>query len=133
MTFHVTQRHVRQARLIEGLPEILVENRFASSRFPSLALPAGHPGTEAINQIFAVSAQHQIGVTRKLRQSLQHRQGRLELHAVIGRGRVGTAELLHTAVLEANQGAPASGTGVAAACSVGGGSHHTTSAIGLSH
>ena len=133
MTFHVTQRHVRQARLIEGLPEVLVEHRFPSGRFPSLALPAGHPGTEAINQIFAVGAQHQIGVTGKLRQSLQHRQGRLELHAVVGGGRGGAAELLHTAVLEANQSAPPSGTGVAAACSVGGCSHDTTSAIGLSH
>ena len=37
------------------------------------------------------------------------------------------------AVLEANQGAPASGTGGAAACSVGGCRHDTTSAIGLSH
>ena len=133
MALHVGERHIGQACCIQSLPEVLIEHRLTGRRLPALALPPGHPGAKSIDQVFAVGPQGEVGMARQLRQARQQSEGCLQLHAVVGGRRIGSTELLHTAVFETNQRTPAPGTGVSAAGSIGGRCNNPPSAIAISH
>ncbi len=123
MATHVHQGQIAEAGPIEPLPEIPVEHLPPRGRAPALAFPARQPLLQAVDQVTAVGVNHQPGMARQIAQDLQQGQGGRQLHAVVGGGGIGPAQLPLGAVLEAQQRAPAPRSGVATAGSITGGGH----------
>ena len=129
MSFDIGQRDRIQTGLIQGLPQVLIQHRLTGGCLPALALPAFDPGAQAVNQIFAVRPQGEIGMERQLLQPLKHLQGSLQLHPVVGGGGGMATEFLHAAVFETQQGPPAPRPRITAAGPIGGGGNHPSSTI----
>ena len=71
MALHMDEGHAVQSGLIEQLPEIAVQHWTPGSGPPALAFPALNPLAEAINQIFAVGTNRQVGMARQGLEGLQ--------------------------------------------------------------
>ncbi len=99
---------------IELSPEILVLDRFLVGRAPTAPFPSRYPGGDAILEIFRIG--EQLDLARFLHGG-QRRDGRLQLHPIVGSGRVASTDLFPvSAVLEHSR--PTARTGIALACSV---------------
>ena len=71
MALHMDEGHAAQSGLVEPLPEITVQHWTAGGGTPALAFPALDPLAEAIDQIFAVGPNRQIGMARQDLEGLQ--------------------------------------------------------------
>lgn len=100
---------------VESLPEVDVLHGFAIGGAPIATLPLREPFENAVAHVL------RIGIERHFRRSLQCGQrldGRSELHAIVGRQRLGAFDL---ALMQTRgqHGAPAAWTRIAATCAVG--------------
>ena len=98
---------------VQGLPQLDVDHRLAVGLAPAFALPAFHPGLDALHHVLAV------GIERDLAGAAQGAQpfdGRPQLHAVVGGAGLGPVGLLFLGSIggvDPQQVAPAARSGVA--------------------
>src|SRR6267142_6917460 len=99
---------------IQPLPQIDVLDRLFVRGAPAVLFPAMDPAGDALTHILAVG----VEIDRaRLLQSLQRRDRRHQLHAVIGGMRLAALQFLLD-VAEFQDRAPAAGPGIARACAV---------------
>src|SRR5262249_25667041 len=106
---------MRRGSIVETLPKIDILDRFLVGGAPVPCLPRGEPTSDSVTNILAVGIEPYP--TRPL-QRLARRDGRHQLHSVVGCHGLGAGESpLDTAV--AQDGAPTSRSRIAAAGAVG--------------
>src|SRR5258707_11909195 len=111
---------VRRARGVEALPQLDILHRLLVGGAPAVLLPAMDPLGDAVTHVDAVG--EKAHAARSL-QRLQSLDGRHQLHAVVGGGRITAGEFAFAApslrLLDAEDRAPAARSGISAAGAIG--------------
>src|SRR5690606_11819641 len=105
---------VALAGLIQRLPKLDILDWLVCSRLPAVLLPAVDPARNPVAHVIAVGIE--VHLARFL-QRVQRFRGGLQLHAIVGRGRLATLQLFLGAV-ETQHGAPAAWSRVTGTCTI---------------
>ena len=105
-----------RVELVEDAPQVLVEHGLLRGRAPAAPLPAANPRGNALTQVLAVCDERDGEAGRGRAQPLN---GRLQLHAVVGRRRDAPAQLDDAAIAVNQPRGPAPGPWVGRTGAVG--------------
>jgi hypothetical protein len=106
---------MRRARRVEALPQLDILHRLLVGGAPAVLLPAVDPLGDAVAHVDAIG--EEAHPARPL-QRLQPLDGRHQLHAVVGGGRVAAGEFA-LAIADTKDRPPAARSGISAARAVG--------------
>src|SRR5437660_8356751 len=113
---------VAGAELIEPLPEVLVLHRLAVRGAPAARLPRRKPLRDPAPDVFGIGVEPRL---HRALQGLERANYRGELHAVVGRQRLGALQLL-LALARLEERPPPPGPRIAAAGAVARHPEHTS-------
>src|SRR5580700_7502068 len=101
-------------KLVQLIPQVLVDHRLLGGGLPSVLFPAVNPGGDAVLDVLGVSDDLDLA---GLAEGAEAFDGGAQFHAVVGGGGLGSGELAGVAV-EAENAGPAARAGVAYAGAV---------------